>query len=460
MKILVSAPAILAAIGGLFVYSLWLITLARRSPHSSARYTSVSFAALILIVMLQVTVLDPRSNDALLTEGLSRRNLVQIVLTGFISLWAGYLMLSHHVRASSLVSGGLFWCTLALLIDGASAWWSIWPQLTLFRTVELAAGYILSVHLFANIKWHSRLKSWLTGAVFIYLLQPFVALGAGVTSRITFADFHSNSGGGAAALLLIILFQARQSSTQKTGRPLVAMFLCLTAIVLMGSLGSWAALACGLVCLVSRAIRFWAITTGLLIALAIGLGATAKLNSGADAIRAVGGYLIDLTGRDARLIDSWTGRLPLWEDILSQTEDEPLGTGYAASERTFAIYRARVADNWRAMSAHNGFLSAWLGTGWLGVATIVCLFVAAFRRARHSPAPLNALLTATVLTIGIENLTVPGVGSTFGIDWVAMFAVCSCATPATEGKAWTGDRARPAIMQFVPSDAEEIHSST
>ncbi len=131
-----------------------------------------------------------------------------------------------------------------------------------------------------------------------------------------------------------------------------------------------------------------------------------------------------VTGRDTQIVGSFTGRIPLWNDILTLTADEPFGTGFAAGERTFSALREQQEGNWGAMSAHNGYLSAWVGTGWPGVILVALVYFAAFRRARDMRRNQYGLLLACIVVVdAINNLTFPGVGSTLGIPWIAIFSV-------------------------------------
>lgn len=417
---------LLVLVSAVILYPVWLATAARRTPRASTRGSRVSLLMLLAIVASQATVLDPRSNADLLTEGLSPRNMIQIALAGVMAAWATILCLNRIVPFGSLFAGGYFWCSILIIVNGASAAWSVWPQLTLFRATELAAGYVVAVHLFSSPEWLSNLRVVLTSSLCIYIVQPFIVavIGGGGAGSIHAVDFHSNSGAFCGALLLLLLLselRMRQASRWWTW---LLLTFSLGSVVLMGSLGSWVAALIGVFCLLSGSTRFWGLISSTAVIVVMSLGAQAW-NIGDNVIaQALIKDMSDVSGRDTQVVENFTGRLPLWNDILTATADEPFGTGFVAGERTFSANREQEQGNWGAMSAHNGYLSAWVGTGWLGVVLVSFIYFAAFRRARDlRSSERGLLLTCIVVVDAINNLTFPGIGSALGIPWLAIFAV-------------------------------------
>src|SRR5690606_34897638 len=75
--------------------------------------------------------------------------------------------------------------------------------------------------------------------------------------------------------------------------------------------------------------------------------------------------IANLSGKRVEHIMTLTGRVPLWQAVYENTSGMPLGQGFAAADRLFVIVVSSVTEvGWQARSAHNGFISAWMGSGW------------------------------------------------------------------------------------------------
>lgn len=107
-------------------------------------------------------------------------------------------------------------------------------------------------------------------------------------------------------------------------------------------------------------------------------------------------------GRDdvaASTLDTFTGRLPLWDEELGYVKARPLlGYGYNAFLSPRNLPSVSKAIGWVPTSPHSGYIGTLLGLGSVGAATFVLVLVLALKRsvslARGSP---NAAFAAAVM---------------------------------------------------------------
>ena len=121
------------------------------SPASPGTSLTVSWAVLITRLAISVVNLDPdRDAGALMEDGLSIQNQLQIGVTFAAAAWAAYLMLSRRIQLYDLVRGPLYWIVVLSIVFLASAAWSSLPALTLYRSFELLVFVVIVCHLFGR----------------------------------------------------------------------------------------------------------------------------------------------------------------------------------------------------------------------------------------------------------------------------------------------------------------------
>lgn len=121
-------------------------------------------------------------------------------------------------------------------------------------------------------------------------------------------------------------------------------------------------------------------------------------------------YLIPyLTRGNVESTASLTGRIPLWEVVLTQIQDHPwLGVGFAAFWNSQNYPKMEQLVGFPVVSAHNGFLDMLLASGIVGLAFLLtfclCAMVTVTRRARRSD-PLGWLTLVFLTFYVLSNLT-------------------------------------------------------
>jgi O-antigen ligase len=135
--------------------------------------------------------------------------------------------------------------------------------------------------------------------------------------------------------------------------------------------------------------------------------------------------LVDTTsslfGKSRSNIVGMTGRLELWTSIWESAQSQPWGFGFAAFERTFSL--GNEALSWKAGNAHNGFISAWLGAGWLAFALLLALFGSMWARLSLIDSAQRPVYTGLLLLIMLNNLTVPAVGGRLTVVFLFLMAL-------------------------------------
>jgi exopolysaccharide production protein ExoQ len=100
----------------------------------------------------------------------------------------------------------------------------------------------------------------------------------------------------------------------------------------------------------------------------------------ADAVFGMFDAVIGALGEDTTL----TGRTELWDQLFAMRINPVIGVGFESfwmGERLEALERAL---RWTPNEAHNGYLETYLNLGILGLAILLCLMIATYRKGRRA----------------------------------------------------------------------------
>jgi O-antigen ligase len=141
------------------------------------------------------------------------------------------------------------------------------------------------------------------------------------------------------------------------------------------------------------------------LALIVGIGAYVYSSSGLFDV--LGPYL---TRGDVENTMALTGRVPLWDVLISQIEQHPwIGVGFAAFWNPGNYAWVEQVVGFHAVSAHNGYLDMLLSVGVVGLTILLtfCLYTMALvtRRARRGD-PLGWIVFLLLTFYVLQNLTV------------------------------------------------------
>jgi O-antigen ligase len=431
-----------AALAGLWIF--WWIRL-RDAPgpplSPSARWVSWTFV--VVYLSWKAFFYVPREDVLdLVNSGMSDSNRIEVALTAAAGLWAAWLVISRRVPFLRLLQGASFWITLLVLLYALTSLWSVWPELTLYKSVELGVYWIIAAHLFATGEWRDNLERLaFCTVVAAWLLH--IAGDEGVDlSRGLVGAFYDNESALMAGCLFLVGLHRLLTRRDLTARAVTAF--AVLSLLLFHSFTTYLAVALALpallvLVLMPRATRM---ATVLLIAgiAAAGLS-VAWLAS--NALPHLTLAIAEAVGKDTVQVGTMTGRLPLWEALWEVSRNHPFGTGFLAVERTISDIVGHDAVGWTAGHSHNGFLSAWLAGGYPGIALLTFLTVALCLQLVGLGARGRALAIPFILFLLINNTSYPAFGGRLNGAWLMIMGlsfatvarpVLATATPAS----WRG----------------------
>lgn len=390
----------------------------------SRRGVLASWLILVSYLIINIINFQTRDMGALSTEGLSTQNSVQVIVVLVSLCWSAYLLITRHVSLASMSNGPAYWILWLIVLYAASTIWSTWPSMTIFRVAELAAFLILATHIFATGDWFRQAETLLWIALCLYLFRGFLFLMGfveGVSSEGSIVGLlRSNDASLIAGLVL--LWSAHRFIAEKTVFRMSILTIPAGALILFGSLATALTLMISMGILVALHVKgnirlaFVALSSAIVLAFS-----SAVLMISGNVVKPVLEGLSYAFAKPTEHIAGMTGRVELWSNIWQATKDQPWGFGFSALERTLSSQTTSMS--WTAGNAHNGFISAWLGAGWLAVALLVTFFfsilVRSLKLERHS----LPLVLAAVLLVGINNLSVPAVGGRLTVIFIFVMAL-------------------------------------
>jgi O-antigen ligase len=173
--------------------------------------------------------------------------------------------------------------------------------------------------------------------------------------------------------------------------------------------------------------RLNAIIIGLIILLITQAVAVAFLN------RSLAPALISATGRDS----SFTGRVPLWQELIKMGGRTPLlGCGFSS----FWLDIDRVGEIWRRVkqtpnTAHNGYIEIFLDLGIVGLLTLLLLLVQTYKNiigSYEDNPELGKLKLVLFAMIFFHNFTESTYGKPSTLLWL-LFLLSSIVVRAKPG---------------------------
>lgn len=300
--------------------------------------------------------------------------------------YSGICLLVFHWRqlGSALVKEWPIWLLIGITIT--SAIWSQAPSLTLRRSIALLLatlyGWLLAVRYpFATVL---RLLGWamaiITSAsiVSIALGMDWALMDAPFAGEWQGVMFHKNAL-GRIAVIAIIVFTALVRQETWPWRILWLLLASSAFILVIGS-GSASAIVV-LFAVICVGITVWIVT------LLSGNERWQGVFLGIGIIVPLGILVFFHLPEIARFLGrsvTLTGRLPLWEALLSIGWKQPLlGYGFGAfwlgsgQMMPIDIALMRLRFPW-AGHAHNGFIDTWLEVGLIGLLLIVMIIFLGF----------------------------------------------------------------------------------
>lgn len=255
----------------------------------------------------------------------------------------------------------------------ASTIWSVNPYDT-FKAASLLLLYMLSIAAICQVL-EIGLFCKIVAKVLMFLILASVVMAVafpeygehhlqdaseGIHDGLWRGVFiHKNSLGAAACTTVFILLFFRRVIDASFGFRLITIAAALACLIFAQSAGSWVA-TCVLLVYYHLA-RFVPVSGSVLLLIVLGVSILAFA-----ALLPLSDDLVAVLGRDATL----TGRTFIWPIVLDAIWQKPFfGFGYYAATEDFIgpllIGRLGVANS------HNGYLDVLLGTGIVGLASLL-----------------------------------------------------------------------------------------
>lgn len=413
---------VFCGISVLFLYLTWGMSLADYTasrPAPSAKH--VSWAIVIYLLFWKALFYESRPDVlALMEEGMSTSNIHQAIFVAAAAAWSAFLVATGRVRIGALIAGPSFWVTSLILVFLASTVWSVWPEYTLFRVLEIASFWFISLHLFAVEDWVRQLGWFLllaTLAEWLYGLLEYQRFSEGVI----LGAIYTNSGSLSAGAFFIVAVQ-QSITTENMSKWGWSAFACLS-IVIFGSLTTAAASVIALAML----LVLWMMRRADPVAVAL---AAVLMTLG---MAAFGGFILtadtagisELFGKDTEQIGTMTGRLPLWSAIWEISKNDPFGSGFGADRFVAALIGGRSWTDIRAWAghSHNGFISAWLGAGFPGFLLSICMVLSILSATARMVITDRVLVVPLMILMITNNMSFPAFGGQFNPYWMIIMAM-------------------------------------
>ena len=417
------------SLGAMLIWgAYWLAAHSRVWVTTSPNGRLVSLMLCLVPQLVGAALFQDRGASALYTTGLSATNKVEAIFTVIAAIWALWLLYGRAVPIRGLLAGPMYWVSLLVVAYTLSAFWSVWPTLTLYRSVELAAYTVIGFHLLSHrdaYRWFGRL---LLGLLLVTIVSTALINGiAPMIDGTLFGGLRSNTGGLLAAAYLLQLIH---ETVYGERRPRTWRFaLSIGGLLLFGSLSSVvAAMASVPIGLSFRAgrHRWWLTSLGAVGVIVVGAWFVTRPMTFSEQLVAP---IAEVSGKTPAMILTVTGRLPLWTAVYRATRDKPFGQGFVAAERSFVLIgRRETSIGWQARSAHSGYVSAWMGAGWVGVLPLLAIFASVGARVLRMRAGQIAWLLPILMLLAINNLTVIGIGGQYNPAWLVVIGL-ACAPP-------------------------------
>lgn len=405
--------------------------LATHPPSGGAPLFWPLTLVVVFAFMPLVFTVPREDGNAVLEQGLTASNVVTIVLTGLTAL---YLIVKVAAdRRVLLLPFAMPYLPFTLMIgmDGLSAAWSIVPTYTLYRTAELAVFTLASILIFDRPDIRRRLADILAIVTLAWLVSVTPEVLQNLASGIVFSSAKNNMMPLVCALLGFSAWFGPPN--RRRGRYLV---LAAVGFVIAGSAASTGALIAVGPALMIASRRPGLRVAGVVLAL-VALALFLFLMIGLSSFPGLLDLLSVILQKPKVELANATGRGQFWPTFIAATQDRLLGSGFSAADRfvQLLIPTTGLADELGRdavfiSSSHNMFLSAWAGTGIVGLSFAVVTLVEPVRFAATADRGTRRIVACLILMLALNGMTTPGLFQDWNVNVLAYVAALACARAA------------------------------
>jgi exopolysaccharide production protein ExoQ len=459
-----------AAVAATFTLGLWLFTKGRlqhfartkgskavedrSKPRSTVTTKLVSGYLLVwwLALIAPILAYSPREgSSAGVAQAAAQGSLRNQVLITSFGLVGSLFLPTAIKRLDPLFRWVAALWALYLCWAFASLLWSIYPPLTLRNvvafvlvsvgTLGLSAGFYGRHPNGRDLFLRHVFTAGVLSALVVLLPLPFRWGQYDILSpsgRLEIGGDFSTYVARPALCALLVLVATPILGVRRWRRQdwfwIAVLVLPLLALKTRGP-ALWAMLALGIFYLFCRSrVQDRVLQAGLLLVICLG-----TYVSYAEGVFAA--LVPHLTRGNVEGTMTLTGRMPLWEVLLSELGQHPwLGAGFAAFWSPDNLYRIEQLVGFSATSAHNGFVEELLNTGLVGLVILLAFFfhtiTVVLRQARRGE-PLGWLAFLFLIFYLLLNLTNALIQDYFQLPFVIVLAILGlmASTPVTDSSA-------------------------
>lgn len=370
-------------------------------------FSVVGLPGFILLMRSLIMALISRQRSFSEATAVDASASIQILLA-VLAFGAGVYYVFRNPRLRVLLfDSPLKWFIVYTLWCAATALWSVNGTLSLYRAFEVLAWTLLLsallTHLIERLSVYQVITWILYYAVFDILTNIFISslrYGIPLFSIATLVNEQFRSTTYFFLALLI-----------PVGWLIKIIILPISIFSLSNT--AYAGIAGGLVPLVFEKGRWRRIfiMTGIIVLIAISAVGVEKV--------LLQTIFYGHTGIGAEYT---TGRDKIFDAAMQNAIENPwLGKGFVAGEMGVIKLRSTL------MSVHNGFLSALVGTGLIGLFFLIFFFVRLFfsARSKYLPPELKVTFFSSVILITVHTLGNPGIGARVYGTWLPAMLVAT-----------------------------------
>ncbi len=357
-----------------------------------------------------------------------------VLALGVIVLLGRAQQIAYFIRSNFPILLYFFYC-------GISVIWSDFPDVSFKRWFRAIGDVVMVLIVLSDPDWLAAVRRLFTRVGFvaaplsILFIRYFPQLGRGFSRggapTWTGVATDKNALGMLSLLVgLASIFRFLQLYRQEKDTVKKRQFTALGTLIVMTTYLLWeansaTAFACFFLAGIPMVLTHlfpWARRPAfvhLMVIGALGISASALFLN-------VGSGMVKDLGRNPTL----TGRTDIWRNVLPMVQNPVIGTGYESFWIGSRLERVERSIDQTINQAHNGYIEIYLNLGWVGIALLAIVLIAAYRRVMSGlrlKTPLGSLWLAYFVVASAYNFTEAGFKMMHPV-WIT-FLLMAMATP-------------------------------
>lgn len=385
---------------------------------------------------------------AVLEQGLSASNIMTIAITIATAFYLLAILCVRRDVALLPFSASYLPFTLMIIYNLLSVMWSVVPVYTLYRCFELIIFYTLALVLFDRADIRQKIGKLLALYILAWLFVSLPRILESLVSGIVFSSAKNNTMPIVCATLMLWAGLEPSATHRRANFTLGAIgFIIAGSAASTGAL-FWALIPAWLIASPRPGMRVAGFALGLVV-----LVVFAFLIVGLSVFPELVDVLSVVLQKPSDELMRATGRSEIWPIFLAGTRDHMFGSGFSAADRFVQLLvpagsfpDSFIRDQFHFGSSHNMFLSAWAGTGVVGLSFAVAVLGNAIRGALRLDIGGRRLVISVLVMLILNGLTTPGIFQDWGpmsFAFVAVLAYSRLALLDAPARAMSGLRRAP-----------------